>query len=57
LTDVIGEVTYLRLIRGPKYSRKGFWPDTKYSRQKWVDNLKTVGNEHIKLAIVTANNH
>ena len=25
--------------------------------QKWVDNLKTVENEHIKLAIITANNH
>ena len=25
--------------------------------QKWVDNLKTVEDEHIKLAIMTANNH
>jgi hypothetical protein len=24
--------------------------------QKWVDNLKTVGDEQIKLAIMTANN-
>lgn len=25
--------------------------------QKWVDNLKTVEDEQIKLAIMTANNH
>ena len=25
--------------------------------QKWVDNLKTVEDERIKLAIMTANNH
>ena len=25
--------------------------------QKWADNIKTVEEEHIRLAIVTANNH
>jgi hypothetical protein len=25
--------------------------------QKWIDNLKSVEDEHIKLAIMTANNH
>jgi len=25
--------------------------------QKWVDNVKTVEDENIKLAIMTANNH
>ena len=25
--------------------------------QKWIDNLKTVEDENIKLIIVTANNH
>ena len=25
--------------------------------QKWVENIKTIENERIKLAIMTANNH
>jgi hypothetical protein len=31
--------------------------DVVLEMQKWVDNLRSVEDEHIKLAIISANNH
>ena len=51
---------YLRLIGDGSIQEKDFGRiqiDRVLDVQKWVDNLKTVEDERIKLAIVTANNH
>ena len=51
---------YLRLIGDRSIQEKDFGRiqiDRVLDVQKWVDNLKTVEDERIKLAIVTANNH
>ena len=51
---------YLRLIGDRSIQEKDFGRiqiDRVLDMQKWVDNLKTVEDEHIKLAIMTANNH
>jgi hypothetical protein len=51
---------YLRLIGDRSIQEKDFGRiqiDRVLDTQKWVDNLKTVEVEQIKLAIMTANNH
>jgi hypothetical protein len=50
----------LRLIGDRSIQEKDFGRiqiDRVIDMQKWVDNLKTVEDEQIKLAIMTANNH
>ena len=51
---------YLRLIGDRSIQEKDFGRiqiDRVLEMQKWVDNLKTVEGERIKLEIMTANNH
>src|SRR5438093_13382195 len=57
---VTTDFTYLRLIGDRSIQEKDFGRiqiDRVLEMQKWVDRLKTVEDESIKLAIVTANNH
>lgn len=57
---VTTDFLYLQLIRDRNIQEKDFGRiqiDRVLGMQKWVDNLKTVENEKIKLAIMTANNH
>jgi Fe-S-cluster formation regulator IscX/YfhJ len=57
---VTTDFLYLRLIGDRSIQEKDFGRiqiDRLVDMQKWVDNLKTVEDEHIKLAIMTANNH
>jgi hypothetical protein len=57
---VTTDFLYLRLIGDRSIQEKEFGRiqiDRLVDMQKWVDNLKTVEDKHIKLAIMTANNH
>jgi uncharacterized protein YecE (DUF72 family) len=57
---VTTDFLYLRLIGDRSIQEKDFGRIQIYrvfDMQKWVDNLKTVEDEQIKLAIMTANNH
>ena len=57
---VTSDFLYLRLIGDRSIQEKDFGRiqiDRVVEMQKWVDNLKTVQDEQIKLAIMTANNH
>jgi len=57
---VTTDFLYLRLIGDRSIQEKDFGRiqiDRLLDMQKWVDNLKTVEDENIKLAIMTANNH
>jgi len=57
---VTTDFLYLRLIGDRSIQEKDFGLiqiDRIEDMQKWVDNLKTVEDENIKLAIMTANNH
>jgi uncharacterized protein YecE (DUF72 family) len=57
---VTTDFLYLRLIGDRSIQEKDFGRiqiDRVLDMQKWVDNLKTVEDERIKLAIMTANNH
>jgi uncharacterized protein YecE (DUF72 family) len=57
---VTTDFLYLRLIGDRSIHEKDFGRiqiDRVLDMQKWVDNLKTVEDEQIKLAIMTANNH
>src|SRR5262249_1128904 len=57
---VTTDFLYLRLVGDRSIQEKDFGRiqiDRVVDMQKWVDNLKTVEDEHIKLAIMTANNH
>ena len=57
---VTTDFLYLRLIGDRSIQEKDFGKiqiDRVLDMQKWVDNLKTVEDEQIKLAIMTANNH
>ena len=57
---VTTDFLYLRLIGDRSIQEKDFGRiqiDRVLDMQKWVDNLQTVGDEEIKLAIMTANNH
>ena len=57
---VTTDFLYLRLIGDRSIQEKDFGRvqiDRVLDMQKWVDNLKTGEDEHIKLAIMTANNH
>jgi len=57
---VTTDFLYLRLLGDRSIQEKDFGRiqiDRVVDMQKWVDNLKTVEDENIKLAIMTANNH
>jgi hypothetical protein len=57
---VTTDFLYLRLIGDRSIQEKDFGRiqiDRVLEMQKWIDNLKTVEDERIKLAIMTANNH
>jgi hypothetical protein len=57
---VTTDFLYLRLIGDRSIQEKDFGKiqiDRVVDMQKWVDILKAVGDEHINLAIMTANNH
>ena len=57
---VTTDFLYLRLIWDRSIQEKDFGRiqiDRVVDMQNWVDNLKTIEDEHIKLAIITANNH
>jgi len=57
---VTTDFIYLRLIGDRSIQEKDFGRiqiDRVVDMQKWVENLKTVKDEHINLAIMTANNH
>jgi uncharacterized protein YecE (DUF72 family) len=57
---VTTDFVYLRLIGDRSIQEKDFGriqKDRVHDMQKWADNIKAIQDEHIKLAIVTANNH
>ena len=58
---VTSDFVYLRLIGDRSIHEKDFGRvqiDRVLEMQKWAENIKNVqGDEHIKLAIVAANNH
>jgi len=57
---VTSDFLYLRLIGDRSIREKDFGRiqiDRVVDMQKWVDNVKSVEDENIKLAIMTANNH
>jgi uncharacterized protein YecE (DUF72 family) len=57
---VTSDFLYLRLIGDRSIQEKDFGRiqiDRVVDMQKWVENVKTVADERIKLAIMTANNH
>ena len=57
---VTTDFLYLGLIGDRSIQEKDFGLiqiDRIEDKQKWIDNIKTVEDEHIKLAIMTANNH
>ena len=57
---VTTDFLYLRLIGDRSIHERDFGRiqiDRVVDMQKWVDNLKTVEDERIRLAITTANNH
>jgi uncharacterized protein YecE (DUF72 family) len=57
---VTTDFLYLRLIGDRSIQEKDFGRiqiDRVLDMQKWVDNLQSDGDEEIKLAIMTANNH
>lgn len=57
---VTTDFLYLRLIGDRSIHEKDFGRiqiDRVVDMQKWVDNIRTIRDENIKLAIMTANNH
>lgn len=57
---VTTDFLYLRLIGDRRIHEKDFGLiqiDRIECMQKWIDNIKTIQDEHVKLAIMTANNH
>jgi uncharacterized protein YecE (DUF72 family) len=57
---VTGDFLYLRFIGDRSIQEKDFGRiqiDRELEMEKWADNIKAVQDEHIKLSIVTANNH
>jgi uncharacterized protein YecE (DUF72 family) len=57
---VTTDFLYLRFIGDRSIQEKDFGRiqiDRVVELQKWADHIKTVEDEHIKLAIITANNH
>jgi uncharacterized protein YecE (DUF72 family) len=57
---VTTDFLYLRFIGDRSIQEKDFGRiqiDRELEMQKWADNIKTVEDERIKLAIVAANNH
>ena len=57
---VTTDFLYLRFIGDRTIQEKDFGRiqiDRVIEMQKWADNIKTIENERIKLAIIAANNH